>query len=282
MENKAINSAYQYAFIGAGNMAQAMMAGLIRQGLAPARIIASTKTVASSEKLTASFGVKAVQDNSLCLDADTIILAVKPQVLKAVLNEIDRQKLQEKLVITVIAGIPAAFYYDLIGSRLRLVRLMPNTPSLIGAGMTGAFAGENCSADDRETAKTLLQGIGQCLWVQTEQGIDYVNAISGSGPAYFYYFIQCIAKKGEALGLSYEDAETLAIQTALGTSQLCLEQSDGNPERLQSLIDQVTSKGGTTIEAIDAFKRNNLAAIVDEAIQACYDRALVIGETYTK
>lgn len=269
----------QYAFIGAGNMAKGIIAGMLDSGISADAIIASTRTLSSGAQLTAQFGIEAVQDNDLCLDAEVIILAVKPQILVDVLAQMNKELLAKKLIISVIAGIPCHVYYQHIASNIRLVRTMPNMPSMIGQGMTGLYA-EHCSQADKNTAEQLMQCAGKTLWVDSEAGIDYVNAISGSGPAYVYGFIHYLAEAGERLGLSYADALQLALQTLIGSTNLAEQQHQGTPESIQNLIAQITSKGGTTFEAMQSFEKDQLGQVIDNAVQQCYRRAVELGQQY--
>lgn len=269
----------QYAFIGAGNMAKGIIAGMLDSGISADAIIASTRTLSSGTQLTAQFGIEAVQDNDLCLDAEVIILAVKPQILVDVLAQMNKELLAKKLIISVIAGIPCHVYYQHIASNIRLVRTMPNMPSMIGQGMTGLYA-EHCSQADKNTAEQLMQCAGKTLWVDSEAGIDYVNAISGSGPAYVYGFIHYLAEAGERLGLSYADALQLALQTLIGSTNLAEQQHQGTPESIQNLIAQITSKGGTTFEAMQSFEKDQLGQVIDNAVQQCYRRAVELGQQY--
>lgn len=269
----------QYAFIGAGNMAKGIIAGMLDSGISADAIIASTRTLSSGAQLTAQFGIDAVQDNDLCLDAEVIILAVKPQILVDVLAQMNKELLAKKLIISVIAGIPCHVYYQHIASNIRLVRTMPNMPSMIGQGMTGLYA-EHCSQADKNTAEQLMQCAGKTLWVDSEAGIDYVNAISGSGPAYVYGFIHYLAEAGERLGLSYADALQLALQTLIGSTNLAEQQHQGTPESIQNLIAQITSKGGTTFEAMQSFEKDQLGQVIDNAVQQCYRRAVELGQQY--
>lgn len=270
---------YQYAFIGAGHMAKGIIGGMLANGIAAETIITSTRTPESGAALTEQFGVAAVQDNNQCLAADVIILAVKPQILSEVLAAMDTKLLADKLIISVIAGIPCQVYYQHIADNIRLIRTMPNMPSMIGQGMTGLYA-ENCSQADKAIADKLMQCAGKTLWVEQESGIDYVNAISGSGPAYVYGFIHHLAEAGERLGLSYADALTLALQTVIGSANLTEQAHQGTPESMQALIGQITSKGGTTFEAMQSFEKDQFGQVIDNAVQQCYRRAIELGKQY--
>lgn len=270
---------YQYGFIGAGNMAKGIIGGLLNNGITADTIIASTFSAESGDKLAKDYGLTAVQDNNQVLAADIIILAVKPQILTQVLAAMDTEKLAIKLIISVIAGIPCHVYQQCIGQAIRIVRSMPNMPSMVGHGMTGLYA-ENCSQADKDAAQHLMQCTGKILWVEKESGIDYVNAISGSGPAYVYGFIHHLAAAGEKLGLSYQDALDLSLQTVLGSTELAAQYHQGTPESMQALINQITSKGGTTFAAMQSFEKDQFGNIIDNAVQACYQRAIELGEQY--
>ena len=274
-----LKNKYQYSFIGAGNMAKGLIAGIITNGESPKDIITSTYSQASGRVLVSTLGVDNTQNNNKCLNADVIVLAVKPQKLKEVLAGIDTQKLAKSLIVSVISGIPCQFYFEHISKDIRLVRTMPNMPAKIGQGMTGLYA-ENCSDEDKNKANKLMAYVGKTLWVKNESGIDFVNAISGSGPAYVYTFIHHLAQAGKGLGLSYQEALTLALQTLLGSTALAEKENNGSPESMQNLIGQITSKGGTTFEAIKSFENDNFATIIDNAVKQCYEKAVELGKNY--
>lgn len=274
-----MNNSYQYAFIGAGHMAKGIIGGMLENGIAPKNIITSTRTAESGAQLMAEFGVNNTQNNDECLMADIVVLAVKPQMLIEVLGALDTEKLRDKLIVSVIAGMPCKVYQAHIGADIRLVRTMPNMPAKIGQGMTGMYA-ENCSEADKAAADKLMRCAGKTLWVDNEAGIDYVNAISGSGPAYVYGFIAHLAAAGEKLGLSYADALALALQTVSGSTALAAQENDGTPESMQALIGQITSKGGTTFAAMQSFENDDFAAIIEHAVQRCYQRAVELGNIH--
>ncbi len=266
-----------YAFIGAGNMAKSIIRSMINAGISPKHIITSTHSKTSGDKLIAEFGVKNTQNNDDCLVADVVVLSVKPQILPDVLSVLDTDKLAEKLIISVIAGVPCKVYQKAIGDDIRFVRTMPNMPSQIGQGMTGLYA-INCTDTDKQIADELMQFAGKTLWVEDERGIDYVNAISGSGPAYVYGFIHHLARAGERLGLTYDDALMLALQTVQGSSMLAMRENTDNNVSMQELIGQITSKGGTTFEAMKSFEKDGFTTIIDNAVQNCYRRAVELGK----
>ncbi len=270
---------YQYSFIGAGNMSKGIIAGMIAAGIDPKSILTSTKTAESGKKLVEAFGVNNTQNNNDCLNAEVIVLAVKPQILSDVLSQLAVENIQNQLIVSVIAGVPCKVYQQYLGKHIKIIRTMPNMPAKIGQGMTGMYA-ENCQQTDKEKANLLMQGTGKTLWLENESGIDYVNAISGSGPAYVYAFIHHLAQAGEQLGLSYGDALTLSLQTVIGSAKLAEIENDGTPESMQSLIGQITSKGGTTFEAMQSFEKDNYGKIIDNAVQKCYARAVELGKKY--
>lgn len=270
----------QYAFIGAGNMSKSIISGMLKANIPADSIITSTHTLSSGQQLVQQFGVRNTQDNNACLSADVIILAVKPQILVAVLAQMDTQQLAKKLIISVIAGIPCQVYYKHITSTIRLIRSMPNMPSQIGQGMTGMYATEHCSNTDKAIADNLMRCCGKTLWVEKEIGINYVNAISGSGPAYVYAFIHHLATAGEQLGLCYQDALTLALQTLAGSTALANEANEGTAQSMQALITQIAFEGGTTYAAMQSFENDHFDKTILNAVRQCYNKAIELGNEY--
>lgn len=265
-----------YSFIGGGNMAKAIIAGMLKSGIATTQILATTRTKESADKLSDTYGIHTSKNNIDALNADVIVLSVKPQVVFEVLAAMGERAFADKLVISVMAGVRVEQLQRALHGSTRIVRTMPNTPAFVSAGMTGLFS-QNATKTDKDIANQLFSAVGDALWVETEQGIDFVNAISGSGPAYFFEFIKAVAQSGEKLGLSTSDSVMLAVSTAKGAALLA-EKHTQNSTDLQTLIDQVTSKGGTTIEAINVFREQDLDGVVDKAIRACYQRVLSLNE----
>lgn len=201
--------------------------------------------------------------------ADVVILAVKPQVMKAVLADIrEAVTTQQAVVISIAAGIPIASMEAGLGATTALVRCMPNTPALVGSGVTALFANANTSAAQRATAESILSAVGSTCWVDLETQLDAVTALSGSGPAYFFLVMEAMATAGVELGLDADTSRTLAIQTGLGASQMAA----GDVE-LEELRRRVTSPGGTTQAAIESFEENGLRRTIKKAMAAAYDRA---------
>jgi pyrroline-5-carboxylate reductase len=260
----------QIAFIGAGNMASSIIGGLLDQGLPAANIRASDPSRESLQRLQQLAPVSIAADNTEAVrGADVVILAVKPQVMKAVLADIrDAVNEQPTLVISIAASITVASMERGLGSTTALVRCMPNTPALLGLGATALFANANSSSEQRASAESILAAVGTVHWVAQETLLDAVTALSGSGPAYFFLFIEAMAAAGAELGLDIDTSRALAIQTGLGASQMAA----GDVE-LEELRSRVTSPGGTTQAAIESFEENGLRTTINTAMTAAYKRA---------
>lgn len=261
------------AFIGAGNMSRSIIAGLIQAGYPAGRIIAANPSRPKLDELADQFGIRITQNNAeAAREADVIVLAVKPQLMAAMLEALVAElgSLAGKLLISIAAGIKVERLQEMAGGHARIIRTMPNTPSLLGLGMTGLYAPTGIEQADRDFAEQMMQAVGKTLWVAQESGINGVIAAAGSAPAYFFLFMQGIAEEAEAMGFSPEQARLLVQQTALGAAAM-VEQ---NPElSLQALREQVTSKGGTTAEAVKTFQEQGLKPLTSRAMQAAVTRA---------
>ncbi len=261
------------AFIGAGNMSRSIIAGLIQAGYPAGRIIAANPSRPKLDELADQFGIRITQNNAeAAREADVIVLAVKPQLMAAMLEALVAElgSLAGKLLISIAAGIKVERLQEMAGGHSRIIRTMPNTPSLLGLGMTGLYAPTGIEQADRDFAEQMMQAVGKTLWVAQESGINGVIAAAGSAPAYFFLFMQGIAEEAEAMGFSPEQARLLVQQTALGAAAM-VEQ---NPElSLQALREQVTSKGGTTAEAVKTFQEQGLKPLTSRAMQAAVTRA---------
>ncbi|HDL7749530.1 TPA: pyrroline-5-carboxylate reductase [Yersinia enterocolitica] len=259
-------------FIGAGNMARAIIAGLVAGGYPAKMISVCAPSAKNRDALAAEFGVISSDDNiAEAKTAEVIVLAVKPQLMAAVC-----QPLQEnidftgKLVLSIAAGVQVERFYALLGDNLNLVRIMPNTPSLVGKGMSGLYAPQQVSQDDRDFTASLMSSVGKVCWVDNENGINSVIAAAGSAPAYFFLFMEAMQQETERLGFDGETARMLVQQAASGATALV----EANPQLpLSTLREQVTSKGGTTAEAIRVFNEQHLPQIVSSAMQAAIVRA---------
>jgi len=258
-------------FIGAGNMAGSIIGGLVSHGY-PAELI--TATDPSAEKLSqlaATTGINTTTDNQqAAAQADTIILAVKPQVMATVARPLkDTISDNKPLIISIAAGITVDNLLDWMGQDLPVIRTMPNTPALVQAGATGLFANAAVSTEQKTIADTVFSSIGLASWFDKESDLDAVVAISGSGPAYFFMVMEAMEEAGIKLGLSAESARELTLQTALGAAKLA-QASDVSPAELRR---RVTSPGGTTEQAIKCFEEGGLRELVDTALQAASKRS---------
>lgn len=259
-------------FIGAGNMASSIITGLLANGYSADQIWASTRTAESAAGLKKRFGLHITQDNrELLRQVDVLVLSVKPQQLKSVCEAIQPDVNDNApLVISVAAGVRSASLSQWLGKEdLALVRAMPNTPSAVGLGAAGLYATSHVSADQKEVAEAILRAVGLALWVECEDHIDAVAAVSGSGPAYIFLVMEAMQRAGEHLGLSADQARLLVEQTVLGAAHMAQE-SD------QDVIDlrrAVTSPGGTTQQAIAVFEQGGLRKLFQAALEAANQRA---------
>ncbi|MGF1727834.1 pyrroline-5-carboxylate reductase [Photobacterium nomapromontoriensis] len=259
------------AFIGAGNMARSIIAGLVASGYAPDKITATAPSPARREPLARDYGIHTTDDNlQAASTADVIVLAVKPQLMAKVCHQLQILDFSGKLVISIAAGINAARLNEMLATKLNLVRVMPNTPSLIGKGMSGLYAGVDLNINDRRFAENLMQAVGEVCWVEQEAGINGIIAAAGSAPAYFFLFMEAMQAEAIQQGFSEEQARQLIQQSALGAAEMVV----ANPNTaLSTLREQVTSKGGTTAEAIRTFNDHQLSDTVAKAMRAAVTRA---------
>ncbi|TDG15680.1 pyrroline-5-carboxylate reductase [Seongchinamella unica] len=258
------------AFIGAGNMATSIVGGLVEAGHPADHIRAADPFPESLERLQQVAPVHACTSNhEAAAGADVIILAVKPQVMAEVCTGISASLATDSLVISIAAGITINSMQSWLGNATAIVRCMPNTPALLGCGASGLFANEQVSEVQRRHAEQVLSAVGLLSWVPREKDLDAVTALSGSGPAYFFLFMEAMIDAGVAQGLDRGTATRLAQQTALGAARMALE-SDVD---LIELRRRVTSPGGTTQAAVESFEAAGLRQLVSEAMQAAADRA---------
>ncbi|WP_313583131.1 pyrroline-5-carboxylate reductase [Acinetobacter variabilis] len=260
------------SFIGGGNMAQALIGGLISQGL-PATRITVSDPVEKVRSLLAEKEVNVTDDNIAAIkDADIVLFAVKPQVLAGVLKPL-QGLLDGKLVISIVAGAEIATLSALLGTD-RIVRVMPNTPALVQTGAHGLFANEEVGSDDRELASQILASTGLTIWVNSEAQIDAVTAVSGSGPAYFFYMMESMIRAGKNLGLDEKVATALTLQTALGAAQMAITSSN-TPAELRK---NVTSPNGTTQAALEVFDRAQISQNIQAALAAAQKRSQELAQ----
>ncbi|ABM00682.1 pyrroline-5-carboxylate reductase [Shewanella amazonensis] len=264
MQNKKI------CFIGAGNMSRAIIGGLIKSGYSASLITATNPSLPKLDALAADYGINTSQDNVPSASAaDVIVLSVKPQLMQAVCESL-AGVVDDKLLITIAAGIPENRYHDYFGKQVKLIRTMPNTPMQLGLGMTGLYAPAGMPDEDKAFAESLMRACGDIVWVNEESGIDKVIALAGSSPAYFFLFIEAMIEAGVEMGLPEADARTLAQQAAVGAAAMVKQNPGLTPAELRA---NVTSKGGTTAEAIATFEAGGLRTLVKDAMGNCIKRA---------
>ncbi len=263
-------------FIGAGNMAQSLIGGLIASGYDKQNIIATDPTQESRNAVTEKFGIKCFGDNAEAVNkADIVVLAVKPQILESVCQTIlDSVKSKKPLIISIAAGIRSKDINRWLGGNVAIVRTMPNTPALIQTGATGLFANEIVSQDQQSQAEHILRAAGITVWVDNEEKLDAVTALSGSGPAYYFLFMEAMEQAGQQLGLDEKTAHLLTLQTALGAAKMALE----SHQDFASLRQNVTSPNGTTEKAVQSFQADGLPEIINKAMKAAQNRAVELAD----
>ena len=263
------------AFIGGGNMASALLGGLIKAGVDAARLRVVEPLPAQREALAQRFGLQALaQADATLAQAGLVVWAVKPQAFGAAAAACAGH-VERALHLSVMAGIPSLAITRASGSH-RVVRSMPNTPALIGRGIAGLFATPGVTADDRLRVEQMLAPTGQTLWLDRESDLDAVTALSGSGPAYVFYFIEAMMQAAVQMGLSAEQGRQLALATFDGATALAA----GSPEAPHVLRERVTSKGGTTFAALQSLQGDGVQAAFVRALHAARRRAQELGDEF--
>ncbi|MBR9980470.1 MAG: pyrroline-5-carboxylate reductase [Desulfatitalea sp.] len=267
-------------FIGAGNMAEAMISGLLGSGLSqPEKVVCADVRADRLRDLEVRYGIRGDQDNLAVIDsADIVIYAVKPQIMNDVLKETAARLNPSKLILSIAAGIPLATLAAHSREPLRLVRAMPNICVAVKAGATAIVAGPHATAEDRTTATAIFESVGRCVVVPAEHLLDAVTGLSGSGPAYVLLILEALSDAGVKVGLGRQEALILAAQTVLGTAQMQLQTGD-HPAQIK---DRVTSPGGTTIAGLHALEKGGLRAILMDAVEAAANRSRQLGTTPPK
>lgn len=266
-------------FIGGGRLASALIGGLLKEGLDPAQLSVCDPDPKARAALQQHFALStyAVPEDAAARPMNVVVLAVKPQVLATVLSEWAPLLQPSTLVISTVAGARLQDLSEGLAGHRALVRSMPNTPALIGQGMTGLVAGPSVSADEKALATQLLGSVGEVLWLDREADLDVVTALSGSGPAYFFALAEHLIAAGCAAGLSAADCQKLVCQTAAGAG-LMLINSDLDASALRA---QVTSPGGTTEAALQALQQGHFAALIEQAVSAATARAQALSQPST-
>jgi len=268
-------------FIGGGNMASSLIGGLINAGYSASDITVSEPDPARRDSLSTEFGIHTCAENNDVLNSQIIILAVKPQLLKMVCQQLEPAD-TDALYVSIAAGIKSTdidrWLHD--GTELprdqslAIVRCMPNTPSLLQCGASGLYANERVSDTQREQAQSILEAVGIVSWVETETQLNAVTAVSGSGPAYYFLMMEAMQQAGQKLGLSEDVSRQLVLQTALGAARMAIENAI-SPAELRKMV---TSKGGTTEQAILSFQSAGFEKIVEQALQAANDRSISLAD----
>lgn len=277
-----MNTELNLAFIGGGNMATALASGLIGKQCGAHNIHIVDVQADVLERWKPKGVSVAEKPDSVLASKRVWIFSVKPQYIKQAVSACKPFLQDDTLIISVAAGVSSSTLSRWLGTGdqpwTRLVRCMPNTPALIGAGATGLFALDGVSDSDKQIANQLLQAVGQVVWVDSDDSIDAVTALSGSGPAYVFLFLQALIEGGTSLGLSADQARTLALATVDGATQL----AGLSPEDLITLRQRVTSEGGTTAAALKILERDGFAAAVQQAMQAAHTRAAELADEFSR
>ena len=263
------------AFIGGGNMAHAMLGGMRAGGMVTAAMHVLEPDTAKGADLARDFGVTAHDHPDAWLrDAEVVVLAIKPQQAREAVAGIV-PFMAAPVVVSIVAGIQGRTLSRWLGHQ-RVVRAMPNTPALIRAGITGAVAQPDVSKSQHDKADRILRSVGEVLWLEDESLLDPVTAVSGSGPAYVFYFIEALQEAAREMGFNAEQARKLAVETFVGAARLA-QQSD---QPVAVLRERVTSKGGTTAAALARFERDDVRSRIVEAVRAARDRAAEMGQQF--
>ncbi|MBC3931072.1 pyrroline-5-carboxylate reductase [Undibacterium curvum] len=276
MQNKTNHPKLKIAFIGGGNMAAALMGGLIPAVAAASDVHVVDVSQLSLTRLEAEYGVStALQIGQDVAAANVIVLAVKPQQMRDVIQSL-QPFLTKQLLISIAAGIRASDMSRWMGDYPHIVRSMPNTPAMVGKGITGLYALPGVTADQKQIAETILSAVGMTSWFEDEAKIDAVTAISGSGPAYVFYFIEALQQAALELGFSPEQASQFAIATFEGAASLALHAD----EPVATLREKVTSKGGTTFAALSSMQEAGIQTAIVRAAKAAAQRATELGDEF--
>ncbi|MEO6696395.1 MAG: pyrroline-5-carboxylate reductase [Gammaproteobacteria bacterium] len=264
------------AFIGGGNMARSLIAGLIADGYPAQNIWVADPKPEQLTELRQNFGIHTTSSNIQTIEhASVVVLAVKPQILKTVAQELaSAVQKYHPLVVSIAAGIREPDLNRWLGGDVAVVRAMPNTPALVQTGATALYANAHVSHEQRNRAESILRAAGLTLWLENEAQMDAVTALSGSGPAYFFLVMEALENAAVRLGLRREEARLLTLQTALGAAKMALESN----EDTATLRTRVTSKGGTTEQAVKVLQDGRLQELFDAALQAAHTRSIELAK----
>lgn len=268
---------HKIAFIGAGNMSRSIISGLSAKHYPNSLIMAANPSTEKLDALEQQFCISTTTDNNAAIAwADIVVIAVKPQLMETMCRAITTD-LSDKLFVSLAAGLCCQSYYDYLGQQVPLVRVMPNTPSLLGLGMSGLFADAGVTEEDKALISQIMGSVGETLWVEQESHIDLVTACSGSSPAYFFLMMEYMQQSAVRMGLTGEEARLLIQQAALGAAEMVRH---NDHLELSELRKQVTSKGGTTHAAIETFKSQGFDTMIDNAMTNAVKRASEMAKEF--
>lgn len=271
------SSINKVAFIGGGNMATAIISGLKQHGQSLAQTIVIEPSEDKQSALKTNYGVKVSSDINEVADQAIILLAIKPQQLQSVCASL-KPLMRDQLIISIAAGIRTDAIAEWLGDHQKIIRVMPNTPAQVQAGISALFALDAVSESEKQAAEQLMQAVGESIWLDEEAQMDAVTAISGSGPAYVFYCIEALQLAATKLGLSAEKANQLALQTFLGASQLAAQSDDA----VATLREKVTSKGGTTEKGVAVLEESDVKSIFYKTAKAAADQSVILGDRLSK
>jgi len=265
-------------FIGGGNMARSLIAGLRETGWSGEQLFVAEPDQEKRDYFATELQIYATEHNDeVAAASDILLFAVKPQLLREVAQAVaDVVQLRRPLVISIAAGIRAADIQRWLGNNAAIVRCMPNTPALVGSGATGLYANATVDAGQREAAETILRAVGVTVWLDNEDLLDVVTALSGSGPAYFMLIMEALERAGVSAGLPAQAAHLLVLETCVGAAKLALE----SQEDLAELRRRVTSPGGTTERALEVLQQGRLPEVLAEAVRAASERARELAQQF--
>lgn len=275
---------YIIGFIGAGHMNQAIIDGLLNKASAfdRAQLMVSTRSEESAASAARKFAISATTDNNLLIDkANYLVLGVKPDQAHEVLMQLSAHELSDTVLISIVAGIRIADYRKVLGDRITIVRTMPNIAAARQAALTGIYCDRTLGETAEHVIETLFSAIGATAWLDDETQIDGITALSGSGIAYFFRFMEAMKKAGESYGFTPDECYDIITLTALGAATLALE-DEANPPSFARFVEKIARPGGTTAEALSVFERHDLDKMLAAAMQAVVERSKLIGDTVTR
>jgi pyrroline-5-carboxylate reductase len=268
------------SFIGCGNMGRSLIGGLINNAYPPELIYGADPDPEQRQQVASLFNIAVTADsNEAIQNAEVVVLAVKPQAVCASIAEIaETLARQRPLIVSIAAGVRLASMSKYAGENMPIVRVMPNTPALIGAGAAALYANQHVSSEQRELSEAIMRSVGIALWLDTEEKLDAVTALSGSGPAYFFLIMEVMQKAAIKLGLDEKQAQLLTLETAFGAAKMAME----SKHDAATLRQQVTSPGGTTEQALKVLMDNDIDQLFEQALSAANNRSIELADEFGK